>query len=196
MDCSQRDPNFAVGREKRFLLDVVDSARGASLHEFADHCWNYDFVDALDPFELALLQVVSERHSPVSRIDNLFSSWRRTLGKELQLPKPASLKRATWTAIGADNIIVDVRVMHDVFDAATAKLWAEIAGAADATRCSYIEPAMPPQLQLPDKPRVASGGPVVGHAAQRPPQPPSKTVQLSGPAALVATTGKTAAFPG
>ena len=146
----------------------------------------------------AVLQVVSERHSPVSRIDNLFSSWRRTLGKELQLPKPASLKRATWTAIGADNIIVDVRVMHDVFDAATAKLWAEIAGAADATRCSYIEPAMPPQLQLPDKPRVASGGPVVGHAAQRPPQPPSKTVQLSGPAALVATTGnlKTAAFPG
>jgi hypothetical protein len=94
----------------------------------------------------AVLQIVSERHSQVSRIDNLFASWRRALVKELQLPKTGSLKRATWTAIGAENYIVDVHVMHDVFDAATAKLWAEIAGAADATRCSYMEPSMPPQV--------------------------------------------------
>ena len=97
----------------------------------------------------AVLQIVSERHSQVSRIDNLFASWRRALVKELQLPKTGSLKRATWAAIGADNYIVDVHVMHDVFDAATAKLWAEIAGAADATRCSYMEPSMPPQVALP-----------------------------------------------
>lgn len=137
----------------------------------------------------AVLQVVCERHSHVSRIDNLFISWRRTLCKELQLPKPGiNMKRATWTAIGAENYIVDVRVMHDVFDAATAKLWAEIASAADATRCSFVEPAMPPHLSLPlDKPRIASGPIVqVGHAAK--PLQPSKTVQLSGPAALAAKT--------
>jgi hypothetical protein len=122
----------------------------------------------------AVMQIVGERHTHVSRIDNLFTSWRRALGKELQLPKAASLRRATWTAIGPDNFILDVRVMHDVFDAATAKLWAEIASAADATRCSYIEPAMPPFTAPPsrehhiDKQRVgALVGPVhgpVGHA--------------------------------
>ncbi len=87
----------------------------------------------------AVLQVVSERYAHMARLDNLFTSWRRALGKELQLSKDgAGLKRAVWTAIGAESYMVDVRVMHDVFDAATAKLWVEIAGAADASRCSYI----------------------------------------------------------
>ena len=95
----------------------------------------------------AVLQIVCERHAHMSRIDNLYTSWRRTLGKELQLLKNgAGIKRATWTAVGAESYIVDVRLMHDAFDAATAKLWAEIAAASDATRCSYMEPAMPPQL--------------------------------------------------
>jgi len=52
----------------------------------------------------------------------------------------AGIKRAMWTTIG---YMVDVRVLQGFFDAAINKLWVEIAGAADATRCSYIEPAIP-----------------------------------------------------
>jgi hypothetical protein len=124
----------------------------------------------------AVLQIVCERQAHMSRIDNLYTSWRRNLGKELQLPKNgAGIKRATWTALGAENYIVDVRVMHDAFDAATAKLWAEIAAASDATRCSYMEPAMPPQLA----PRVAPVMP-------RPPlPPPPKAPQMPAPVKTV-----------
>ena len=122
-----------------------------------------------------VLHIIGERQTPIARLDNLYISWRRALAKELQIPKEgACFKRATWTAIGSDTYIVDVHVMHDVFDAATAKLWAEIAGAADAVRCSYTEPAMPlkdsrlPQPTLQAKPIVVS--------AQ-----PSRILTLSGP---------------
>ena len=128
----------------------------------------------------AVLQIVCERHAHVSRIDNLYASWRRNLGKELQLPKNgACIKRATWTAIGAESYIVDVRVMHDAFDAATAKLWAEIAAATDASRCSYMEPAMPPQQH-----RVVA--PVIQQSTQQKPLPipSSKEMQLLAPTGI------------
>ena len=105
-----------------------------------------------------VLQVVGERQSQSVRIDNLYASWRRSVANALQLSKDAVLQRASWTAVGADNYLLDVRVMHDTFDSASAKLWAEIGSAADATRCSYAEPAMPP-LPVPPPPqqhRIAS----------------------------------------
>ena len=104
------------------------------------------------------------------------------MGKELQLSKDgAGIKRAVWTAIGAESYMVDVRVMHDVFDAATAKVWVEIAGAADATRCSYIEPAMPPQHLLPPRSGAsgASAQPVMQKLPPLLPAMPPKTAQLS-----------------
>lgn len=105
-----------------------------------------------------VLQVVGERQSQSVRIDNLYASWRRSVANALQLCKDAVLQRASWTAVGADNYLLDVRVMHDTFDSASAKLWTEIGSAADATRCSYAEPAMPP-LPVPPPPqqhRIAS----------------------------------------
>jgi len=69
--------------------------------------------------------------------------------------------------------------MHDAFDAATAKLWAEIAAATDATRCSYMEPAMPPQQH-----RVVA--PVIQQSSQQkpPPIPSSKEMQLLAPTGI------------
>jgi hypothetical protein len=118
----------------------------------------------------------------MSRIDNLYTSWRRTLGKELQLPKNgAGIKRATWIAIGAESYIVDVRMMHDAFDGATAKLWAEIAVAADATRCSYIEPAMPPQLVARVTPSIPQPKPLAIPSST----PTARVLQMPAPVKTV-----------
>jgi hypothetical protein len=119
----------------------------------------------------AVLQVVGERQSQVARVDNLYASWRRSVGSALQVSKETALKRAAWGAIGADNYLLDVRVMHDTFDSASAKLWAEIGGAADATRCSYAEPALPPSLPPPPQQRPVMP-PTSRDLAQRTQPPP------------------------
>lgn len=54
------DAAFAVGRERRFLLDVADCATHWDNDTFMDHVWNFDYVRALRPFELALLKHVCE----------------------------------------------------------------------------------------------------------------------------------------
>jgi hypothetical protein len=75
----------------------------------------------------------------------------------------SKLKRATWIAMGSTNFYMDVQIMHENFDVAKAKMWAEVASAVDATMCSHTEPALPvdigpslaaPQPQIP--PRVAN----------------------------------------
>lgn len=58
--CSRRDANFAVGRERRFLFDIIDCANASALDDFIDHCWNFDYVDELDPFELKMLDEIRE----------------------------------------------------------------------------------------------------------------------------------------
>ena len=134
----------------------------------------------------AVLQIVCERHAHISRIDNLYTSWRRTLGKELQLPKNGGgIKRATWTAVGTESYIVDVRLMHDAFDAATAKLWAEIAAASDATRCSYMEPAMPPQHLSVARVTPAPPQLLPKQPAMPPPTPTARMLQLPAPVKTV-----------
>lgn len=60
MECAQRDANFAVGRDRRFLYDVIDTAKAGDIHDFIDHCWNFDYVDELDPFELKMLDEIRE----------------------------------------------------------------------------------------------------------------------------------------
>jgi len=72
----------------------------------------------------------------------------------------SKLKRATWIAMGSTNFYMDVQVMHENFDVAKAKMWAEVASAVDATMCSHTEPALPvdiglslaaPQPQIPPR---------------------------------------------
>ena len=131
-----------------------------------------------------VLQVVGERQSLVARVDNLYASWRRAVGRALQLSNDGNgIKRATWTAVGAENYSIDIHVMHDVFDAAVAKLWAEIASAADAVRCSYLEPAMPSQLVKAELPPPSRAPPTSAQLKAAPtlaPLPTSKTLTLSG----------------
>jgi hypothetical protein len=55
----------------------------------------------------------------------------------------SKLKRATWIATGSTNFYMDVQIMHEIFDVAKAKMWAEVASAVDATMCSHTEPALP-----------------------------------------------------
>jgi hypothetical protein len=68
----------------------------------------------------------------------------------------SKLKKATWIAMGSTNIYMDVQVMHENFDVAKAKMWAEVASAVDATMCSHTEPALPvdigPSLAAPQIP--------------------------------------------
>ena len=98
----------------------------------------------------AVVQVVVERGAGAGRVDNLFVSWRRAAGRELKLPRGgAGVRRAAWAAAGGESVFLDARVMHEAFEGAAAKLWAEVAGAADAVRCSYVEPAMPPPAPAP-----------------------------------------------
>ena len=55
----------------------------------------------------------------------------------------SKLKRATWIAMGSTNFYMDVQIMHENFDVAKAKMWAEVASAVGATMCSHTEPALP-----------------------------------------------------
>ena len=144
-------PNTNLRAEKlaRLFEGVVKKWRGLMRWYVQSHT---------SPRGEIVLQVVGERQSQSVRVDNLYASWRRSVANALQLPKDVVLQRASWTAVGADNYLLDVRVMHDTFDSASAKLWAEIGSSADATRCSYAEPAMPP-LPVPPPPqqhRIAS----------------------------------------
>ena len=68
-----------------------------------------------------------------------------THSKRHDFPKNdlSKLKRATWIAIGSTNFYMDVQIMHENFDVAKAKMWAEVASAVDATMCSHTEPALP-----------------------------------------------------
>ena len=67
----------------------------------------------------------------------------------------SKLKRATWIAMGSTNFYMDVQIMHENFDVAKAKMWAEVASAVDATMCSHTEPALPvdigPSLAAPQQ---------------------------------------------
>jgi len=72
----------------------------------------------------------------------------------------SKLKRATWIAMGSTNFYMDVQIMHENFDVAKAKMWAEVASSVDATMCSHTEPALPVDightLQHPSRYHVAN----------------------------------------
>jgi hypothetical protein len=108
-----------------------------------------------------VLQVVAEKAAQSSRVDNAFSSWRRVLQQLLPVPKSSALGAATvrtawargsWIAgegqCSASNWYADVKLLAEAYDAACAKLWEEARRAdAGATRCSYLEPALPEPLR-------------------------------------------------
>jgi hypothetical protein len=83
----------------------------------------------------------------------------------------SKLKRATWIATGSTNFYMDVQIMHENFDVAKAKMWAEVASAVDATMCSHTEPALPvdigPSLAAPQIPPRSKHEPRASPSKQR-----------------------------
>lgn len=57
---AQQDANFSVGREKRFIFDLVDCAREWAGEDVLDKIWNFDYVACLKPHQLRLLEVIYE----------------------------------------------------------------------------------------------------------------------------------------
>jgi hypothetical protein len=104
-----------------------------------------------------VLQVVAEKAAQSSRVDNAFSSWRRVLQALLPVPKTgasgavkarAAWARGSWIAgdgqHSTSSWYADVKLLAEAYDVACAKLWEEARRAdAGATRCSYLEPALP-----------------------------------------------------
>ena len=110
----------------------------------------------------------------------------------------SKLKRATWIAMGSTNFYMDVQIMHENFDVAKAKMWAEVASAVDATMCSHTEPALPvdigPSLAAPQQiprnkhePR-ASPSQQRASPSHRPSQSASHAVARSATATSLAQT--------
>ncbi len=56
--CAKRDASFAVGRDRRFLLDALDTSGIWARDDFMDHVWNYDYVAKLEAHELFLCEVI------------------------------------------------------------------------------------------------------------------------------------------
>jgi hypothetical protein len=104
-----------------------------------------------------VLQVVAEKAAQSSHVDNAFSSWRRVLQALLPVPKTgasgavkarAAWARGSWIAgdgqHSTSSWYADVKLLAEAYDVACAKLWEEARRAdAGATRCSYLEPALP-----------------------------------------------------
>ena len=108
-----------------------------------------------------VLHVIAEKTAQSSRIDNAFSSWRRLLQQLLPVAQPSALApakaiaawaRACWISgdgqQSSRSLYADVRLLAETYDAACAKLWEEARRVdVGATRCSYLEPAMPVQIR-------------------------------------------------
>jgi hypothetical protein len=58
LDGQGDDAVFQRSRERRFAQDVVACCEAADDHGFVDHVWNYDYVCALEPVQLQMLEVV------------------------------------------------------------------------------------------------------------------------------------------
>jgi len=98
----------------------------------------------------------------------------------------SKLKRATWIAMGSTNFYMDVQIMHENFDVAKAKMWAEVASAVDATMCSHTEPALPvdigPPLAAPQQIQRSKHEPRASPSQQRasPSHRPSHSASHAG----------------
>jgi len=175
-------PNTRSEKLARMFEGVVKTWRGVSRWYLQTHT---------SPRGEAVLQVVGERHAQAARIDNLYAAWRRSVAKALQISKETVLKRASWSAVGHENYLLDAHIMHETFDGASAKLWAEIGGAADASRCSFAEPSMPPPQMHPPLPqqRERLATPTSKDFAQLPSSAPRVGTTLSHLPKTVVLTG-------
>lgn len=92
----------------------------------------------------AVVQIIGERQSQVSRRDNLFSSWQRLV----KLVGGVDCGRAAWaTAANGSSFFADARVLHESYETAVAKVTEEAARVdAGTMSCTDMLPLLPPPV--------------------------------------------------
>ena len=120
------------------------------------------------PRGVTVVHIVGERHSSVSRRDNLFSSWQRFV----RVFGGVETGRAAWvTGSNGACYFADARILHEGYEAAAAKVLEEAARAdAGVATCSDVLPLLPAQAAAP----AAGNG-----SASRPPAPLSAALVLT-----------------
>ena len=109
----------------------------------------------------AVVQIIGERQSQVSRRDNLFSSWQRLV----KLVGGVDCGRAAWaTAANESSYFADARVLHESYETAVAKVTEEAARVdAGTMSCTDMLPLMPPPVGAVAVASIA--GPAVASSA-------------------------------
>ena len=121
-----------------------------------------------------IVQVIAERSTPVTRIDNVFAAWLRVLQSTLTvgpLPIP-TLYRAEWCVVGPWQIRAEVRVLPVTYADAVAGYTASAQQCDEyALVCNSNDPLPPPPLMpglddwAPPPPSAAAPSTVSGSAA-------------------------------
>ena len=127
-----------------------------------------------------VVHIVGERHSSVSRRDNLFSSWQRFVRA---LGGVETGRAACVAAPNGACYFADARILHEGYEAAAAKVLEEAARAdAGVATCSDVLPLLPAQAQVVAAPAAGGGAvrPPAALSTARVLTPQTKTVVLEG----------------
>jgi hypothetical protein len=93
-----------------------------------------------------VVQIISERHAPVTRLDNLYTAWLRVIrdGVVLDGQKLPAMPRAKWLLLGSWQTWADARVLPLSYpDAVTLCTATAKQTDAQAIVCSSSEPPLP-----------------------------------------------------
>ena len=162
----------------------------------------------------AIVQIVGERSSHVTRRDNLYSSWQRLV----EGLGGVSCARGCWvSAASGASYFADARMLHEGYDAVVARVGEEAARAdSGVVSCTDLLPLMPLPVAAaaaaasgaapPSAPSAPSGAtvasqgivhspsrnPVAAHVASHPsahPHAPTQGVQGAAAAPAASTAG-------
>lgn len=103
----------------------------------------------------AVVHIVGERHSQVSRRDNLFTSWQRLV----KLIGVVDVGRAAWVSAGnGAAFFADARILHESYESAVAKVLDDATKIdASVLTCTDVLPLLPPVV-----PHVVNAGVIAG----------------------------------
>ena len=89
-----------------------------------------------------MVHIVGERHSQVSRRDNLFTSWQRLV----KLIGVVDVGRAAWVSAGnGAAFFADARILHESYESAVAKVLDDATKIdASVLTCTDVLPLLPP----------------------------------------------------
>jgi hypothetical protein len=143
----------------------------------------------------AIVQIVGERSSHVTRRDNLYASWQR-LVEDLG---GVSCARGCWaSAASGASYFADARTLHEGYDAVVARVGEEAARAdSGVVSCTDLLPLLPLPVAAavaggviaPSAPSAPSGAAAVRAASQTITHSPSRSIAAAHAAADDAALG-------